>query len=48
MLLVFVLALCAYAVYCILTAPEGYQNETGFHYGREDGEERAEHNGDYL
>ncbi len=26
----------AFVVYLFVTAPEGYEDETGFHYGKED------------
>lgn len=29
------LALCAYALGQIVTAPEGYEDNNGFHYGKE-------------
>ena len=28
----------AFVVYLFVTAPEGYEDETGFHYGRKDDE----------
>lgn len=33
-LLLTLLVLCAITVYLMLTAPEGYQDENGFHYGK--------------
>jgi hypothetical protein len=42
-LLVISLLIVACAVYLILTAPEGYEDEDGFHYGRPD-----EHDKDFF
>ena len=33
-LLIIVLLIIAGTVYMIMTAPEGYEDEDGFHYGR--------------
>lgn len=35
-LLLTVVVIIAVTVYMILTAPEGYEDEDGFHYGRPD------------
>jgi hypothetical protein len=42
-LLIIVLLIIAAVVYMILTAPEGYEDEYGFHYGRPD-----EHDKDFF
>jgi hypothetical protein len=42
-LLIIVLLIIAAVVYMILTAPEGYEDEDGFHYGRPD-----EHDKDFF
>ena len=33
-LMIFVVLLVAYAIYAIMTAPEGYEDESGFHLDR--------------
>jgi|Wag4MinimDraft_6_1082665.scaffolds.fasta_scaffold35781_1 hypothetical protein len=42
-LLLTVVVIIAVTVYMILTAPEGYEDEDGFHYGRPD-----EHDKDFF
>lgn len=34
MLAVVIIVIVAVTIYSLATAPEGYQDETGFHYGR--------------
>jgi hypothetical protein len=42
-LLVIALLIVACTIYLVLTAPEGYEDEDGFHYGRPD-----EHDKDFF
>lgn len=43
MLAIIIIALIGLVAYLLITAPEGYENEDGFHYGRPD-----EHDKDFF